>query len=206
MLNELPVSRAAVETLLDRSQPAAKRTIASTYVRRPLVEDDMVRLVEHLEHADEGEAFNIADVLARNKSKKATKSLLGILRSNAADHVKIAIIHALQRIRDKRSVRTLDAIVANPINSEALRAKACDGLSVFARRPFVRRRLLAGLRDPSANVRYYCLVALRGALETSLVRQAILPLQHDDSTTWEGIRISEVAKRFASQLNESAPS
>jgi len=192
-------SDAGLRILLDRSESSERRTSASATIVGPLDEDAISQLLELLENGDEGEAFDVAAVFSASRSKKVTRALLRSLRRARAEHTKLAAIHTLQRLRDSRAVRGLAHVASSASTSEQVRAKACDALSSFARKPYVLRVLLSGLRDPSANIRYHCVVALSSEIADPRVRQEFHKLKRDMADTWEGVATGDVVPRLLSR-------
>jgi HEAT repeat protein len=109
--------------------------------------------------------------LAQIGSKRATRSLIRILRHSPLWHSRVFAAEALMHLRDERAILPLVAVVRDLNEDERVRDEAAEALSVFIRkRP--QRVIPALLRvadDASAWVRWSVAFALGHATDIRVI-------------------------------------
>ncbi|MCW5976447.1 MAG: hypothetical protein KIT09_00140 [Bryobacteraceae bacterium] len=191
---EVSSSTDALKILLDWSQLPGRRTMASIAIGPRIPKRTLPRMFRQLGSNDEREAWDAAIALTKLEDEDITLRSLQVLKEGPHQHNRLAALHVIQRLRDRRSTQTLIDTAIDSRNTEHVRAKAFDVLGSFAGSDKVRRALLFGLVDASPNIRLYSLVSLCGQLKHSDVRMAVAKLTTDKEIAWEGQQICKVAR------------
>jgi hypothetical protein len=131
--------------------------------------------------------------LAAIGSRRATRPLLGLIRSSIADHVTFSCVYALWSLRDRRAEATLRWVVANETLAARTRGLAAEILGLFQRS---QPLLVSYATHPIADIRCGALFGVAASRKGADCLSGFFHLLHDDSTTSSGERVRDLAARI----------
>lgn len=99
-----------------------------------------------------------AYTLARIDNKRSAPRLIALVRDDAEVSVRDAAAYALGALQGKRARSALRRVLANHDEAAQVRGTAAEHLAWF--RPAPKAELIAGLRDETADVRFWCAYAM----------------------------------------------
>lgn len=138
-----------------------------------MTEEQRRRIVSLLNGRDQVEAFEAAKVVWEDSDKRLERPLIQTLKDGRRPFNRAAAAFAMQIVTTPRTIRALESVVKNRTERPRVRGEAAEALA-HCHRKKSHGVVLAGLRDPNKEVRFWCAFALGEMAE----KRAIPPLKH----------------------------
>ena len=117
------------------------------------------KIASRLNGRDEVDAFEAAKAIWKDSDKRLERALILTLKNGRKPFNRVAAAFAMQIVSTPRTVRALERAVKNQSERPRVRGEAAESLA-HCHRKESHRVLLAGLKDPSKDVRFWCAFAL----------------------------------------------
>ena len=147
------------------------------------------RLVRALSNGDERERWEAATALAREDDPKAVRAVERILQREGEEGSRAAAAYVLGFCGDPDMAPSLARALADPEESDVVRAYAAEGLGhLLQHEPVlaeVRTAIRVGLHDPAPEVRFWSIFAA-GVLGLQETRPYIVHLADTDGEEIDG--------------------
>lgn len=144
--------------------------------------------------------WEAAKALGVLKPKSLVPKLISSLKSNSIEH-RSAAAYALGMMREPRAVTYLEAILADENESPRVRGHAAEALAYLKkRRSFTV--LLAALKDPKAEVRWWAAFALGELGDKRALPELKRVASVDKGRARSGSSVRSEARRACDRLSE----
>jgi HEAT repeat protein len=117
------------------------------------------QIISRLNGRNQVDAFEAAKAVWEDSDKQLERPLIRLLRNGRRPFNRAAAAYAMQVVRTPQTIRALESAVRNKREHPRVRGEAAEALAHCHRRKS-HDVLLAGLRDPSKDVRFWCAFAL----------------------------------------------
>ena len=117
------------------------------------------QIISRLNGRNQVDAFEAAKAVWEDSDKQLERSLIRTLKSGRSPFNRAAAAWAMQAVTTPQTIRALENAVKNKRENPRVRGEAAEALAHCHRRKS-HDMLLAGLRDSSKDVRFWCAFAL----------------------------------------------
>jgi HEAT repeat protein len=117
------------------------------------------QIISQLNGRNQVDAFEAAKAVWEDSDKQLERPLIQLLRNGRRPFNRAAAAYAMQVVRTPQTIRALEGTVRNKREHPRVRGEAAEALAHCHRRDS-HDVLLAGLLDPSKDVRFWCAFAL----------------------------------------------
>lgn len=143
-------------------------------------------IISRLNGRNQVDAFEAAKAVWEDSDIQLQRPLIQTLRNGRRPFNRAAAAYAMQVVSTLQTIRALEGAVRNKREHPRVRGEAAEALAHCHRRKS-HDVLLAGLRDPSKDVRFWCAFALGEMAEKRAV-PALKRLVATDSRIVKGFR------------------
>lgn len=161
-----------------------------------MTDEQRRQIVSRLNGRNKVDVFEAAKALWEDSDKRLERPLILTLKSGRRPFNREAAAYAMQIVTTPRTIRALESTVKNKSERPSVRGHAAEALAHCHRRKS-HDVLIAGLRDPIKDVRFWCAFALGEMAEKRAV-PALKQLAVSDKKVVKGFH--SVAKEAADAL------
>jgi HEAT repeat protein len=124
-----------------------------------MTDEERQQIISRLNGRNQVDAFEAAKAVWEESDKELEQPLIRTLKSGRSPFNRAAAAYAMQAVNTQQTIRALEGAVRNKREHPRVRGEAAEALAHCHRRKS-HDVLLAGLRDSSKDVRFWCAFAL----------------------------------------------
>ena len=124
-----------------------------------MTSDQRYQIIAQLNGRTRVKAFEAAVTIWNDSDQRLEPSLLRTLKKGPRPFNRAAAAYAMQMVSSQKTILALELAVRNKSEHARVRGEAAEALA-HRHRKQSHEVLLAGLRDPSTDVRFWCTFAL----------------------------------------------
>jgi HEAT repeat protein len=124
-----------------------------------MTDEQRLRIVSRLNGRNQVDAFEAAKAIWEDSDERLERPLILTLKNGRRAFNRAAAAFAMQMVTSKRTIRALERTVKNKSERPRVRGEAAEALAHHHRKES-HDVLIAGLRDSSKDVRFWCAFAL----------------------------------------------
>ena|SRR5215831_1437185 len=149
-----------------------------------MTDEERQQIISRLNGRNQVDAFEAAKAVWEDSDKQLERPLIRTLKSGQRPFNRAAAAYAMQMVSTPQTIRALESAVRNKLEHPRVRGEAAEALAHRHRRKS-HDVLLAGLRDSSKDVRFWCAFALGEMAENRAV-PALIRLVASDKRIVKG--------------------